>query len=114
MRGTDADALSASYAQGRRDERAECEREAGILRDALAESERLRVEAEVELHIIDEVLARRPALADRTNRHDKIAFALSTAGRAEKAEAERDDLRRKLDESERQIAVLAGKEREGE
>ena len=48
--GTDADAISASYAEGRRDERAEGEREAGILRDALAESEKLRAEAETAWH----------------------------------------------------------------
>jgi len=43
--GTDADAISASYAEGVRDERAEGEREAGILRDTLAESEKLRAAA---------------------------------------------------------------------
>ncbi|MBE3087568.1 MAG: hypothetical protein IMZ71_00345, partial [Chloroflexi bacterium] len=51
--------------------------------------ERAMAEKEAELRMIDEALARRPALADCPTRYDKISLACATAARAEKAEADR-------------------------
>ena len=51
-----------------------------------------------ELGVIDMVLARRPALADLSDRYAKIERACTVAGRAEKAEAECDGLRDALQE----------------
>lgn len=55
-------------------------------------------EALIELQHIDEVMARRPALADCKTRIEKIELAISTAKRTEAAEAEVADLRRKLEQ----------------
>jgi hypothetical protein len=49
--------------------------------------------ANMELRNIDNVLARRPALEDLRDRYAKVERACTMAGRAEKAEAERDVLR---------------------
>ena len=45
---------------------------------------------EQELHMIDELLARRPALADFDTRVDKIAHAINTASQRDALERERD------------------------
>lgn len=58
---------------------------------------------EQELHMIDELLARRPALADFDTRVDKIAHAINTASqrdalgqRCRELEAENAELRKRL------------------
>ena len=78
---------------------AESEREAGILRDALAESERLRVAAEAEAahdraELSTVIAARDKAIDDRNEwRH---GYERET-NRAAQAEAERDELKMKTD-----------------
>jgi hypothetical protein len=63
---------------------------------------------EAELQHIDEVLARRPALADCKTRIDKIEFAISTAKRAEKADAREAALRGALELARVCVVAIGG------
>jgi hypothetical protein len=66
--------------------------------EALTTTRRERDEAKEQLAHIDEVLARRPALAARDTRLAKIERACTVAGRAERAEAEVSENERLTDE----------------